>query len=456
MRKAAVLRWPRSLRARLTILVTLVAMCVFVPGGVIGALMARHTLVESAWRHTGETASQTAAAVRHGTTRGATVPGGRGVDLVQVVVPGRKVVASSPAARGLPPIAGVWPGPDRPERDVQVCPRAEGGCVRVSAVRVSSAPDSPVVYAGARVPNAVATGMFDTLFAAQALLLIALAGWGAWKITGRALRPVEDIGATLKRINVNHLTDRVPEPAGQDEVGRLTRVVNDTLGRLEKALERQRQFTADASHELRTPIAGLRAQLEEARLHPEHTDLNELLDRVLHDVDRIQSITTDMLLLARIGAGTPEPLETVDFTELVRAHLLRRVDDPHPVDLYLEPGVTINASPDLVDRAVANLLSNAQRHAERTVELQVHRNEDHAELIVSDDGAGVPEADRERIFQRFVRLDTARSRQEGGTGLGLAISRHIACAHDGSLHVEDSQLGGARFVLRLPLEPSAD
>ncbi|MGH3388510.1 MAG: sensor histidine kinase [Actinomadura sp.] len=427
------------------------AVLIFVPAGVTSALMARRALTNSAWRHVRQAASSTVVAVRRGMLAGPVIPHVDGVGLVQVVTPTHRVIAASAAARGLPPIATVWPTPDRPRQDVQTCEQRPVGCVRVSAVRAWPRMDSPVVYAGVRVPGVLATGMLDMLFVVQTAALVLLSGWGAWKVSGRTLRPVDAMSTALAAINVHDVTNRVPEPATQDEIARLARVINDTLLRVERALEQQRQFTSDVSHELRTPLSGLRAELEGAQLYPEQTDLHEVLDAALTDVGRIQAIVTDMLLLARTEANAPRPQEPVDLAELVRTQVARRADR-HPVRLRLEPTVTVNASRGLLARVLANLLDNAQRHANRLVLVEVCRSDRTAELIVSDDGEGVAEADRERIFQRFTRLDSARSRQEGGTGLGLAIARNIAQIHHGTLHVGDATSGGARFVLRLPLD----
>ncbi|MDP4511006.1 sensor histidine kinase [Nonomuraea turcica] len=218
----------------------------------------------------------------------------------------------------------------------------------------------------------------------------------------------------------------------------------------EQLLNRQRQFAADASHELRTPLAALRVQVEEARLYPDDIDLPDLLNHVTDDLDRLENIVNDLLLLATLEAGVGGRREEVDLTALVGT-VAARWTESCDVRLDLEAAVTVEAASWQLARLFANLLDNARRHARHRLEVSLRRAGDRAELAVSDDGRGVSPADRERIFQRFARLDTARSRDHGGVGLGLAIARDIASAHHGTLHVEESSDGGASFVLRLPL-----
>ncbi|WP_204071471.1 sensor histidine kinase [Planotetraspora phitsanulokensis] len=223
---------------------------------------------------------------------------------------------------------------------------------------------------------------------------------------------------------------------------------------MKRELEVKQRFASDASHELRTAVAGLRTELEEARLHPDETDLGDLIGRALSDVARLDAIITDLLVLAGMEAGPPLRPQRVDLAEMVRDEIARRTDRID-VRLRLNAGVTVQAVPIRISRLLTNLLDNAQRHARRLVEVQVGTDDDHAVLTVTDDGEGVAESERERIFQRFTRLTAARRLDHTGTGLGLAIARDIAHAHIGSLHAEESETGGARFVLRLPLAGAA-
>ncbi|MEU9886391.1 HAMP domain-containing sensor histidine kinase [Sphaerisporangium sp. NPDC051011] len=450
--------FPSSIRGRLTLLVGFLAMLLLIPTGLVAGAVAHRSIMNTIWLDARHEAGLVAAAYRSGHPGGppirSDVPG---IDLVQVVAPGHHVIAASPAARGLAPMTTVWPGPRAPEEDVSSCSGHGVGCVRVAALRVGPSADSPVVYAGRRAPLEASTGLIDSIFTAQIALLVALAVAATWKVTGRTLRPVESIRGELATMNVNDLSGRVPQPSGDDEIARLARTINGTLSRLEgakakmeRALNRQRQFAADASHELRTPLAGLRANLEEAQLHPDDTDLGELLRHTLKNVDRLQAIISDLLLLESICAGHGRPRERADLSAIVRSEVTRharRLD----MRLTLPSEVHVEGVREHISRVVANLLDNAERHARRSVSVEVRYDTTHAELLVDDDGGGIAPADRERVFERFTRLDTARSRDRGGTGLGLAIARDIVLAHDGSIEVGASPEGGARFLVRLPL-----
>ncbi|MFF8286130.1 sensor histidine kinase [Streptomyces albus] len=320
----------------------------------------------------------------------------------------------------------------------------------VAAVQGRTRDGTPVtVYAGASLgaqQEAVSTVTRSMLFGLPVLLVVV--GGVTWLVTRRALRPVEGIRQEMSAITAStDLSRRVPEPEARDEVARLARTTNETLAALQASVERQRRFVADASHELRSPIASLRTQLEVAAAHPELLDV----DGAVEDTVRLQALAADLLLLARLDAGERPAGKRVSLAELVREHVAQRAGDPHPVRLLaLDDGEVLGSAGQLA-RVLGNLLDNAQRHAASRVTVRVRREGGGTlALAVEDDGAGVPEDERERIFERFVRLDDARSRDEGGAGLGLAIARDVAERHGGTLRAEDSEAGGARFVLRLP------
>ncbi|OLT26908.1 two-component sensor histidine kinase [Actinomadura sp. CNU-125] len=322
---------------------------------------------------------------------------------------------------------------------------------RFAAVEVTTPGGETVtVYAGTELDaarSAVGT-VIRSMLVGLPLLLAVVAGV-TWLVTRRALFPVEAVRAELAEITVaGDLSRRVPVPEARDEVGRLAVTTNATLAALEDSVAKQRAFVADASHELRSPIASLRTQLEVAVAHPELLDVEGTVD----DVVRLQHLAADLLLLARIDAGERPPARPVRLAELVRDELDRRAaGDRVPVRASVEGDPRVTGVPGRLSRVLGNLLDNAERHADRVVRVTARREGRDAVVRVADDGPGVPAADRERVFERFVRLDDARSRDEGGAGLGLAIARDLVAAHGGTLTVRDAPEGGALFEVRLPV-----
>ncbi|MGW4757889.1 ATP-binding protein [Streptomyces chartreusis] len=273
-------------------------------------------------------------------------------------------------------------------------------------------------------------------------LLLGVVAGVTWLVTRRALRPVEGIRGEMAAITASEdLARRVPVPGTHDEVARLALTTNETLAALQTSVERQRRFVADASHELRSPIASLRTQLEVGVAHPELLDL----DGAVEDTVRLQGLAADLLLLARLDAGERPGDARFDLGALAREQAEGRAD------VTVEArSAQVAGSRGQVGRVLTNLLDNAARHARSAVTLTVRREGEWVVAAVADDGDGVAEADRERIFERFVRLDEARSRDDGGAGLGLAIARDVAVRHGGTLTVGRAPAGGALFELRLP------
>ncbi|WP_202868833.1 sensor histidine kinase [Kribbella antibiotica] len=270
--------------------------------------------------------------------------------------------------------------------------------------------------------------------------LLLLVGGLTWLVARRALRPVAAIRSEMAAITAStDLSRRVPEPDSQDEIARLARTTNETLTALEASEERQRRFVADASHELRNPLSSLRTQLEIGAAHPELLNL----DGIIQDTVRLQKLASDLLLLARLDSGE----QSAKAAEVDLAGLL----EPDGVRIAESTSLLVRGSASQLGRVVDNLVANAQRHAATEVVLTLRRDGDDAVLEVADDGTGVPEDQRERIFERFVRLDDARSRDDGGAGLGLAIARDVVRRHGGSLTVNTGPAGGAVFTMRLAL-----
>lgn len=320
---------------------------------------------------------------------------------------------------------------------------------RFAAVEVEdTAYGDLTVHAGASLEaeqSAVSTALTAMLIGFPVLLVIV--GGVTYLVTRRALRPVEGIRAEMAAITASQdLGRRVPEPDTHDEVARLAGTTNETLAALESSVERQRRFVADASHELRSPIASLRTQLEVGAAHPELLDV----DGAVEDTVRLQELAADLLLLARLDAGEKPGGADVDLGALVREELSQRVGDRVPVAVDVAAVPQVSGSRGQLARVLGNLVDNAQRHARAGVRVAVRVEDGRVVLGVADDGQGVPEDERERIFERFVRLDDARSRDGGGAGLGLAIARDVAERHGGSLTVRSAPEGGALFELALP------
>lgn len=373
--------------------------------------------------------------------------------VVQVLNPRREVVAATPELLGKPPMAGFLPHPETPVTVRRLCPpRGLDGCMDVVAFRVYQPDGHWMIYAADDIVPWYVSGTTVAFLVAMSLLLILLTAVGANRTVSRTLAPVDAIRAELAEITASDTGRRVPVPKNKDEIRLLAETVNATLERLDAALAQMRRFTSDASHDLRSPITAARAQVEEAMLYPDETDWPATARKVLASLDRLQAIVTDLLELAAMDAGAKQADECVNLSALVSAEL-RRQARRVPVHAELTEEATVHGDPLRLSRLLVNLLDNAERHAASEITVIVRREDGTAVLEVRDDGAGIPPEHRETVFQRFTRLDAARSRDAGGTGLGLPIARQTAEAHGGTLRVEDSPRG-ARLVLRLPLAPA--
>ncbi|WP_228010913.1 sensor histidine kinase [Nonomuraea phyllanthi] len=314
----------------------------------------------------------------------------------------------------------------------------------VAGLQVSTAGGPATVWS--RVSLDGAEEALRTLYGAllpgvPAVLLVVAAM--TWLSVGRALAPVAAIRAKVADITARDLHQRVPVPRSKDEIAALATTVNGTLDRLETAVDTHKRFVADAAHELRSPIATLRARLELA-------EPSELTREALADVERLQSLAADLLILAKLDAGEPLRTAELDLGQVAAEESLRARRRPGVrVELDIEPDVVMKGSRAHLDRLVTNLADNAVRHAASTVRVRVRAEEGLAVLEVRDDGPGIPPEHREAVFARFTRLDEARARDAGGAGLGLPIARDIALLHDGTLVYADSG-----FIAKFPLKCS--
>jgi signal transduction histidine kinase len=286
---------------------------------------------------------------------------------------------------------------------------------------------------------------------AAALLVAAV----AFLATRRALRPVEEIRVRTAAVTAADPRERVAVPRTGDEIARLAVTINETLGRLDSASRAQRRFVADAAHELRSPLAGLLATLEVAEVYPDRADWPATVAVAARQARRVQALADDLLLLARLdSAPAPVPGRLVDLAALaqdVAVDFAARC----PIEVRDDTAGTalVHGVPLQLERMLRNLVDNATRFAATGVRVEVSVQAARVVLTVHDDGPGIPAEDRERVFERFTRLEDDRSRDTGGSGLGLAIVREIAGRHHGTVRVQGAQEGvsGARLTVRLPL-----
>ncbi len=312
-----------------------------------------------------------------------------------------------------------------------------------------------VVIDGAAIVDRSVDGVRQSLYVAFPVL-VGAAGALAWVLAGRALRPVEAIRTEVEAITGSTLDRRVPVPPSDDEVARLAATMNAMLDRLQDASSRQQRFVADASHELRSPVTAIRTELEVALRTAGPDDWPAVAERLLADEARLEAVIADLLLLASLDAGAPLPDPVrVDRAAEAREEARRRLpaDGQLTIEVDAPVAAVVRGNRMQLRRALGNLLDNAGRHARTTVRVSVHERDGRVRLLVDDDGAGIDEADRERVFERFTRLEDHRTRASGGAGLGLSLVRHIAALHRGRASVDTAPLGGARLVLDLPAAP---
>jgi signal transduction histidine kinase len=367
--------------------------------------------------------------------------------LVQVMTPAGAVVASSSNIAGEPAVARLAPG-----QSARVITPLDNDPFVAVAESAQTADGQRIVVVGRALVDVLdTTTVLTQLLIIGVPVMVAVVGLTTWFAVGRALAPVEAIRREVDEISAAQLHRRVPQPKADDEIGRLAATMNLMLERLEAARNSQRRFVSDASHELRSPITTIRQYAEVALAHPDRMTAQELADVVLAEQTRMQGLVEDLLLLARADERVPPSRAPVDLDDLAfeEGHRLRATTSKR-VDTSGVGAARVQGDADALHRVVRNLGENAARHASSRVDIALTDLGDDVVLTVDDDGPGIPDAERERVLQRFVRLDEARSRDDGGSGLGLAIVDEVARAHGGSVSISQSPLGGARIEVRLP------
>ena len=457
-------RWwrRRSLRARLTVITT-VGLAIAL---VVGAMLLRVTLRASLTREVDTNALQGArevAALADSRPLPDPVPVAAGTLTIQVINRQGQIVDGSPGAdRMVPLLPPSRAAADaRTGRAVTLDGRPYGIPYTLRAVAVR-ARNGKLVIAGVAyepVNDSVLAVTHGLLIGTPALLL--LLAWVTWLVVGYTLRPISALRRGAQVVTATGQPRELPVPEARDEVHDLAVTLNDMLARLDAAQQRQRGLVSDTAHELRSPIASIRAQLEVALDHPEQQDWAETAGDVLADTLRLARLTEDLLVLARLderGTGPLPGRRPVDMSALVAEEAERCAGARVPVTAATASRCVVTGDLEGLRRLLRNLIENSLRYAKSGVSVAARRDGDDVVLTVTDDGPGIPARDRERAFDRFVRLDAARSRDEdeaGGSGLGLAIVRATARAHGGSARLEDAA-PGLRAVIRLPAALPAD
>lgn len=441
--------WARlgTVRVRTTAVAVLVVGVAVALGGLVLVGTLRSSLTDDVRLATGLRAEEIAMAIEAGETPGLAI-GEADEQLIQLLGPDGDVVAASENIEGLPPLVRLAPGASTRFRP----PIDDDEFVAVAAAATTPEGQVTVIFARALDEVSDSTDAVGGLLLLAAPVLLALVGATTWVVVGRALAPVDAIRREVHEISTAELHRRVPVPPAQDEIARLAGTMNRMLGRLEEGQARQRRFVADASHELRSPVASIRQHAEVARAHPDRASLADLSETVIAESGRMQRLVDDLLLLARVDEQTLQ-LRTrpVDLDDVVFAEAARLRSE---TDLRIDTG-RVSAGRIMGDeaglrRVLRNLADNAARHARETVAFGLADHDGIVALHVDDDGPGVPIEHRQRVFERFVRLDSARARDDGGSGLGLAIAAELVTSHGGSIEITDSPLGGARLRIRFP------
>ncbi|WP_167858068.1 ATP-binding protein [Mycobacterium sp. DL99] len=332
--------------------------------------------------------------------------------------------------------------------------------VRVSTVTATSREGGPytVLVGGGIEPIELMMSTVVRMLAITAPIVAAVAAIVTYLLVRRSLRSVEAIRSRVSEISASDLAERVPVSGRSDEISALAVTMNEMLSRIEAGNAAQRRFVGDASHELRSPLATVVSALEIGVTHPDALDRTLLTTALLPEARRMQSLVENLLLLARADEhGLPLRRVEVDLDDLAAAEVARLKRETTLRITAQLSAVKASVDPDGFVRVLRNLADNAARHAATEVTVVVRAEGDNAVVQVIDDGPGIPVNQRDKVFERFVRLDSDRSRRGGGTGLGLAIVAEIVAAHDGSVIISDSEaVGGTVVTVQLPLAKSPD
>jgi signal transduction histidine kinase len=441
----------RTVRVRTTLIATLVVAVTLVIGAVILVTTLGAALTRGVQRSVRQQVAAATDVMAGGDTPGV-VTSDNDDTAAQILDADGRVIAASPTARpagGDPLLEDATSGR---EAVVEVPGTDERFFAASAAVDTPDGPRTVIVASTLEVVEQSSTVVTGLLLVGLPVLVV-LVGAITWRVVGRSLAPVEEIRAAADAVSAADLGRRVPEPDSDDEIARLAETMNRMLDRLEQSHDRQRRFVSDASHELRSPLATIREHAEVARGHPETTSTEALAGTVLAEALRLQRLVDDLLVLARADEpGVALRRHPVDLDDVVLDEALRlRTTTGLTVDATAVSAGAVSGDADALRRVVRNLVDNAARHAASHVRLSLAELDGTVSFTVEDDGPGIPAAERDRVFERFVRLDDARARTDAdGSGLGLAIVAELVAAHDGTVAMTTSTLGGTRVEVTLP------
>lgn len=444
----------RGLRLRITVLATLALAIGLAAGAVVMVALLKHSLTQSLDDNARKTGREVAAM---GQPPPDPIPvGGGNIVAVQVIDrDGRVIGAAGATADHLMPLLSAAELRDVRSGGVLQMPGSRAGVTaQLRVVGVTGGPSTAPVTVVVAVDSGgigQSARLLTREFFISVPVLLALLAALAWYVVGRALRPVEDLRRGAADITgAAAESARLPVPESRDEVHRLALTLNDMLGRLDAASARQRAFIADAAHELRSPLASLRTQLEVAQHLGSRADWPATAEGALLDIARLSRLIDDLLLLARLDESAgPLRLAPVSLGALAADVVAGYAHSRVPVRASVDGTSTVDGDADGLRRVIRNLVDNAVRHANSGVSVSVAGSARRVVLNVVDDGPGIPAADYERVFDRFTRLDSARSADAGGSGLGLSIVRDLVRAHGGSVVLGDAE-PGLRATVRLP------
>lgn len=455
---------PVGIRAR-TALVATVVVGVTLALVSVGLVFTLRVALRSSIRSSAANTAGTVALLARSGSLPSTLPRRGESVVVQVVGAGSRVIAAS---AGLPRNAALvdarlLPGETR-TLDLAKLPAAETTgeaatlfdpsepfVVFAQGVQTHAGPVT-VLAAASLSPLEDASDALVPLLLYGVPLVLVVVGVTTWVLTGLALRPVSAIRREAEMISSSVPDSRLPVPPAHDEIRDLAETMNRMLDRIEAASLAQRRFTANASHELKSPVAAIRTMLEVARRDPARTDLPALVDDLLAEDIRLELLVADLLLVGQSDEGRLRlSASRFDLAAVIEEEAASLERPGRQLDTSAVEPIPVVADAARVRQLLRNLLDNALRHADSRVWVSAHAGDGFAIITVSDDGPGIPPDARERVFERFVRLDDGRGRSEGGTGLGLAVCRAIASAHGGSCRAVEPDHGGATLQARIPI-----